>query len=236
MDPDDVRGLVSLFLAAGNLVCYRSPGGGRVQATLTGGQRDAAYLEEKVDAYRKHIETQARIIPYHPQGKAYGGSSMILRFRHTSTKLLPIYHLFYPRGKRHITSSVLELCGGNAAAWLLAEHGDRDRQGLVLRSTASTLEEVIRIGQWFTTMTGADLNVQLEGPRKQPVIRMSSEQAAKAADTLSPYAPASRRHFFLLCLNDVIPVCDPSALLLPGQGTSLAPRRKVKVVARNQTP
>lgn len=232
MTPDAVRGLVSLFLSAGNLVCYRSPTGEKAQATLTGGQSDAAYLEEKVEDFRQHHPSEARVIAYHPQGKRYQGESLILRFRCTSSKLMPIYHLLYPGRKRYITSNALELCGGRAAAWMIAEHGKRTAKGLQLWSTASTHEEVIRIAQWLQTLTGAECRIKTLGRRESIVIHLDPEPAAKACEILVPYAPRSRKHLFLLCMNDVNPVFEPSDLLLPGQGKTLTARPKIKAVAR----
>lgn len=232
MTPDAVRGLVSLFLAAGNLTAYRSPNGERAQAALTGGQRDAAYLAEKVAQFKEHIPSKAEVIPYYPMREKRKGGPQILRFRCTTTRLMPIYHLLYPGRRRYITSAALELCGGRAAALLIAEHGKRTPDGLRIWSAADSREEIIRIAQWLQTLTGVDCSLHMAGARKNVIIQLAPDQAAKACEILVPYAPISRKNLFLLCMNDVNPVFEASDLLLPGQGETLAPRRKIKAVAR----
>ncbi len=91
LDAVDVRGLLSLLLADGSLVSYRTPGGGYIQLTLTAGASESAFLEEKVDEFRLFIPTKAEIVPYKTSPRANGKTTPTLRFRVSTNKLRPVY-------------------------------------------------------------------------------------------------------------------------------------------------
>lgn len=228
VESDAVRGLVSLFLAAGNLTREPRPSGNaNAQATLTGGLKDSAYLEEKVEEFRRFLPSTSDIRPFNPRGADYTGEKLVLRFRCRSPKLLPVYHLLYPTRKRYITSAPLELCAARGVAWMVAEHGKRAYDGLQLWSTADTAEEVVRIAQWMQRLTGTHCRVVRMERLHRPVILFPPDQAARLCEILMPYAPETRKNLFLLCMNDVDPVFDPDDLLLPGQGAAIAQRSKL---------
>ncbi|MEB3320493.1 MAG: hypothetical protein VKI63_06095 [Cyanobium sp.] len=198
---------------------------------MTSSARDSAYLEEKVEEFKTFLPTTSTIAPFNPRSATEPDAPKVLRFRCRSAKLVPIYHLLYPARRRYITSAPLELCAARGAAWMVAEHGRRARDGLHLSSTADTIEEVIRIAQWLQRLTGAECRVLRSASYRKPVILLAPEHAAKAAEVLAPYAPKSRLNLFLLCMNDVDPVFDPDDLLLPGQGAAFIERSKRPALA-----
>lgn len=195
MNAVDVRGLLGLLLADGSLVPYRTPAGGYVQLTLTAGVSESAFLEEKVREFRQFLSTRAEIVPYKSTPRSNGKTTPVLRFRVSTSKLTPIYNLLYPRRSRLITSTVLEMLGAHAAAWLWAEGARPDRDGSVeLARVGSMTEEALLVQQWLETLTGASSQVILE--RTRPRLWFSTEQAAKIRSALVSYAPTSRRHLF----------------------------------------
>ena len=195
MDAQDVRGLLGLLLADGSLMPYRTPTGGHIQLTLTAGASESAFLAEKVAELRQFIPTEARIIPYTTTPRANGKTTTMLRFRVSSPKLRPVYNLLYPRGVRRITSTVLEMLGAPAAAWLWAEGARPQRNGAVqLARVGSRREEAELVAQWLGTLTGA--RSVLEERRVRPRLHLAAPEAAKLAGALAPYAPPSRRFLF----------------------------------------
>ena len=121
MEAADIKGLLGLLLVDGSLNQYRTPRGGYVQLTLTGGVTEAGFLAEKVDEFRQFIPTKAEIVPYRTaprfskRGDAHGvvdaikpRTTTVLRFRVSTNKLRPVYNLLYPDGNREITQNVLD--------------------------------------------------------------------------------------------------------------------------------
>lgn len=202
MDAVDVRGLLGVLLADGSLASYRTPAGGYVQLTLTAGPSESAFLEEKVAELRHFLPTKAEIVPYRTTPRDNGKTTPVLRFRVSTGKLFPIYNLLYPRGVRRITSTVLEMLGAHAAAWLWAEGARVQRDGSVeLARVGGTTEEALLVQEWLETLTGAASRVDLE--RVRPRLWFVEEQATKIQDALLGYAPISRRHLFLQATWDV---------------------------------
>ena len=152
MEAAEVKGLLGLLLVDGSLNQYRTPRGGYVQLTLTGGITESAFLEDKVAEFRQFIPTEAQIVPYktHPRytekPNAQGvvdetqKHTVVLRFRVSTNKLRPVYNLLYPGGKRKITQQVLELLGAAAAAWAWAEGARPHKDGSAVLARCGTTE------------------------------------------------------------------------------------------------
>ena len=112
MEAADIKGLLGLLLVDGSLNQYRTPTGGYVQLTLTGGITESAFLEEKVAEFRQFIPTKAQIVPYktaprytalpNKQGIVDDGPrhTTVLRFRVSTNKLRPVYNLLYPKRRQ----------------------------------------------------------------------------------------------------------------------------------------
>ena len=207
LESAEVKGLLGLLLVDGSLNEYRTPGGGYVQLTLTGGITESAFLEEKVAEFRQFIPTKAKIVPYktaarftdRPDRKGivdFGPRhTMVLRFRVSTNKLRPIYNLLYPEGERRITQQVLDLLGASSAAWTWAE-GARpcDDGSVILARCGTTNEEARLVSHWLEILTGAESKIINE--LKKPRLLLDPRQAAKAAKALESYAPPSRLHLF----------------------------------------
>jgi hypothetical protein len=195
LDAADVRGLLGLLLADGSLAPYRAPGGGYVQLTLTAGPSESAFLEDKVADFRHFLPTKAQIVPYNTTPRSNGKTTPVLRFRVSTSKLFPIYNLLYPRGERRITSTVIDMLGAQAAAWLWAE-GARPQAGgtTELARVGLSTQEALLVQQWLEMLTGAVSQVDLE--RVRPRLWFDAEQSRKLKDALSSYAPRSRQHLF----------------------------------------
>ena len=168
MEAADIKGLLGLLLVDGSLNLYRTPRGGYVQLTLTGGITESAFLEEKVAEFRQFIPTKAQIVPYktaaryttmpNKQGVVDDAPrhTTVLRFRVSTNKLRPVYNLLYPGGTRRITQMVLEMLGGRAAAWAWAEGARLNADGsVVLARCGNTDLERELISEWLTLLTGA---------------------------------------------------------------------------------
>lgn len=235
MEAAQVKGLLGLLLADGSLVQYSTPAGGYVQLTLTGGFHDSAYLEEKVEEFRQFIPTKAQIVPY----KSLGGvssrpnaqgvlvkepkSTLVLRFRVSTNKLLPIYNLLYPQGERRITRQVIDMLGAAAAAWVWAEgartptEGDARFDGTTILARVGTSDdEAMLIAGWIEMLTGASSTLIDDVRWKKPRLLFDPRQSAKAKKALLPYAPPSRIHRFKL--TDDTATDQDSPELVPGQG------------------
>ena len=211
----DVRGVLGLLLVDGSLVKYRTPTGGYVQLTLTAGVTESAFLEEKVAEFREFVPTKAEIVPYRTPPRASGKTTEILRFRVSTNKLRPVYNLLYPSGEREITSTALELLGGQALAWAWAEGARFHADGRAdMARVGSYLSEAERMRQWVERLTGAKSEVVTE--RTRPRLRFSQDDAQKLCDAIAGYAPASRRHLFTRESVNVCGVCRPDPELLPG--------------------
>jgi hypothetical protein len=212
MTPDQARGISSVLLSSGSIALIRCPTTSYVQITWSGSQRQAAYFEEKVNEIRRFFPTKAGILTTPKRTrhgvKLYPG----LRFKLSSDKLRPIYNLFVPRGHKRISSSCLELCGARAAAWLISDHGHRTPNGLEIRSAAHHVEEYLLLAQWLQTLLGVVCKIAHR--RDRPFLFIESNDAAKAAETLLDYAPATRRFLFVQLINDRDPVCQPCDRLL----------------------
>lgn len=202
MDPADVRGLLGLLLADGNLVPYRSPGGGFVQLTLTAGVSESAFLEEKVAEFRQFLPTKAEIVPYGCTLRDNGKRTLALRFRVSSAKLFPIYNLLYPGRQRTITSTALEMLGAQAAAWLWSEGARLSKDGSAqLARVGSSQQEAELVRDWLVMLTGArsELSLSLVRPR----LTFPADQCSKIRQALRPYAPITRQHLFQEGIWDV---------------------------------
>lgn len=201
MEAADVKGLLGLLLVDGSLNEYRTPRGGYVQLTLTAGVTESAFLSEKVEEFRRFIPTNAEIVPYqtairYPTGsKNEGVRTTVLRFRVSTNKLRPVYNLLYPRGKRRITTEVLEMLGAQAAAWAWAEGARPDVGGsVVLARCGVSKKEANDVADWFFRLTGADSDVSME--LRKPRLHFRPEEAEKVKRLLIDYAPESRTHLF----------------------------------------
>jgi hypothetical protein len=217
LDAADVRGLLGLLLADGSLVRYRSPSGGYVQLTLTAGAKESAFLEEKVAEFRQFLPTEAQIVPYKTTPRANGRSTLVLRFRVSTTKLRLIYNLLYPGGERRITSTALEMLGARAAAWLWAEGARVCRDGSVeLTRVGGDEHEATLVQQWLATLTGAHSEVLAE--RVRPRLHFSHAEARKIRIALLDYAPLSRRYLFTEESWDVSTIRSARTELQLGEG------------------
>ena len=236
MEAADIKGLLGLLLVDGSLNQYRTPRGGYVQLTLTGGVTEAAFLGEKVAEFRQFIPTKAEIVPYQTAARyrktpnAAGElddrprHTTVLRFRVSTNKLRPVFNLLYPDGTREITQSVLEMLGGKAAAWTWAEGGRLFPDGTSeLARCGTTTDEALRISQWLEMLTGAkgDLQSALVKPR----LSFDEEGTEKIKRVLLPYAPQSRLHLF----DDS--VHQDGAELVPGQGEHQSARQQAAAMA-----
>jgi hypothetical protein len=202
LDTDATRGLLGLFLADGHLHRIRTPTRVRIRAVIEGGEGETDFLEEKVAELRHYIPTAAVVRRYSTSQRASGNCTTVWRFRITSTALLSIYNLLYPRGSRQVTPPVLELLGGRAAAWLWAENAKPlPDGGFSLKRVGSSEAEVQLMAGWLRMLTGAkpeppDLARGLH-LRQKPRLLFSQQQAACLQTALLPYAPLSRRALFL---------------------------------------
>lgn len=194
MDATDVRGLLGLLLPNGNLIEYRTPTGSYAQATITGGARDAAFIEEKVAEFRRFVYTRARVVPYeikHPNRP----STKILRFRVSNRRLLPVYNLLYPEGFKRISQTVLDMLGARAAAWLWAGGVQLSRRHRAkLCHVGQTFEEAALVARWLFVLTGAEASI--DDSRSVPRLRFVPAETEKVRSALLPYAPQTRLHLF----------------------------------------
>jgi hypothetical protein len=215
LDAADVRGLLSLLLADGSLVSYRSPSGGYIQLTLTAGASESAFLEEKVAEFRQFVPTQAQIVHYKTKPRANGKSTSVLRFRVSTTKLRPVYNLLYPGGEREISQTALDMLGAQAAAWLWAEGARVYPEGYVdLARVGKSFEEALRVCQWLGILTGAEAT--LADTHVNPRLRFEQKEASKIRQALLPYAPQSRIHLFKEEIWDVSAIRSARTELLLG--------------------
>lgn len=211
MEAADIKGLLGLLLVDGSLNQYRTPTGGYVQLTLTGGITESAFLDEKVAEFRQFIPTKAQIVPYktaprytalpNKQGIVDDGPrhTTVLRFRVSTNKLRPIYNLLYPNGNRQITQNVLDLLGASAASWAWAEGARLNQDGSVVLARVGTTDlEAELISDWLQVLTGASSDELFDEKLQKPRLIFAPEEAAKAADALRSYAPPSRAHLFRL--------------------------------------
>ena len=213
MEAAEVKGLLGLLLVDGSLNQYRTPRGGYVQLTLTGGITESAFLEDKVAEFRQFIPTEAQIVPYkaHPRVSEKPNAqgvvdettkhTTVLRFRVSTNKLRPVYNLLYPSGKRKITQQVLDLLGAAAAAWAWAEGARPGKDGsAVLARCGTTDSEGLLMSRWIEMLTGATSTLckEVGEGRKwvKPRLEFTPEQAVKVRTALEPYAPPSRLHLF----------------------------------------
>lgn len=194
MDAADVRGLLALLVADGSLVPYRSPSGGFIQLTLTAGAAHSAYLEEKAQEVRQFLPTQAQIVPYQSALRPSGKRTEVLRFRVSTRKLRPIYHLLYPHGVRQITSDVLGMLGARAAAWLWAEGAKACKSGVLLNRVGLEPDEAHLISGWIETISGVPSVVYTACAR--PRLLFEPPAAKRLKQLLAPYGPKSRMHLF----------------------------------------
>lgn len=195
LDAVDVRGLLGLLMPCGNLVPYRTPTGGFIQLTVTGGRSDEAYLEEKIDEFNRFIPTRAKVVPYRTKPNSKGRSSEVLRFRVSSNRLRPIYNMLYPGGYRQITQTMLDLLGARAAAWLWADTARIDPDGSAqLVRVGQTVEEAQLIARWLFVLTGA--NCFLDDDHVRPRLALPHREVSKVRNSLLPYAPETRSYLF----------------------------------------
>ena len=214
MTPDQARGLSSVLVSSGSFHLLRRPTVSYVEIVWSGSQAQAAFFHEKVDEIKRFFPTSAQVTHTRSRSSADGVKRPGLRFKITSDRLRPLYNLFVPRGARRISSSCLELCGARAVAWLFSDHGRRTPRGFELRGVARNAEEAVLLAQWMQTILGITCRARLRSRRL--TLLLDPFSAAKAAEQLLDYSPATRRHLLLQLLNDRDPVCDPRDLLLPG--------------------
>ena len=244
MEAADIKGLLGLLLVDGSLNQYRTPRGGYVQLTLTGGVTEAGFLAEKVDEFRQFIPTKAEIVPYrtaprYSKKRDKNGvvnadeprHTVVLRFRVSTNKLRPVYNLLYPDGNREITQSVLDMLGAGAAAWTWAEGGRNNKDGSAeLARCGTTQLEAERISRWLELLTGAKSTIPPFGGELddfvKPRLAFDAENAKKLRQTLYPYAPITRRHVF-----DECPVHESSSELVPGEGQNQPSREQAPAMA-----
>lgn len=197
-----MRGLLGVFLADGYLSYCRTPTGAYVRATLDAGPGDRDFLEEKVTEIRQFVPAKGRITSYQTPARDSGKRTTVLRFRFTSNALRPLYNLLYPnRDGKEITSAVLELLGGRAAAWLWAEGARREGKDTYLGRIGSTEHEATLVSSWLQTLTGAESEVAPYHWCK-PRLHFKPEAAARIREALQPYAPRSRRDRFFTLPKD----------------------------------
>lgn len=240
MEAADIKGLLGLLLVDGSLNQYRTPRGGYVQLTLTGGVTEAAFLGEKVAEFRQFIPTKAEITPYqtaaryskkpNAQGvidRSQPRHTTVLRFRVSTNKLRPVYNLLYPDGSREITESVLEMLGGQAAAWAWAEGGRLNADGSSeLARCGTNVEEALRISRWLNTLTGASSELIESDVLTKPRLSFNAAETRKLKLALSPYAPTSRKHLF-----DERQIHEGGPELVSGEGNDLPAREQEAAVA-----
>ena len=240
MEAADIKGLLGLLLVDGSLNQYRTPRGGYVQLTLTGGVTEAAFLGEKVAEFRQFIPTKAEITPYqtaarfskkpNAQGvidRSQPRHTTVLRFRVSTNKLRPVYNLLYPDGSREITEAVLEMLGGQAAAWAWAEGGRLNEDGSSeLARCGTTVEEAVRISHWLRTLTGAESELSENEVLTKPRLKFTSANTEKLQNNLRAYAPKSRKHLFH---ERQIHKGGPE--LVPGEGDDVPAREQEAAVA-----
>lgn len=230
MEAVDVRGLLGLLLADGSLVQYRCPGGGYVQLTLTAGVQESAFLEEKVAEFRVFMPTRAQIVPYKTAVRSTGKSTTVLRFRVSTNRLRTVYNLLYPRGERRITSPVLEMLGGRAAAWLWAEGARPQQDGSVeLKRVGGQVGEAALVSDWLETLTGA--SSQILPDYIKPRLHFAPGHASKIRTVLADYAPPSRIHLFTGDVTDVHTIRSYRTELLSRQGQDRAQGPESQAVA-----
>lgn len=233
MTPDQARGLSSVLVSSGSFYLLRRPTASYIEIVWSGSQAQAAYFHEKVAEIKKFFPTSAQVTHARCRSSVDQAERSALRFKVTSDRLRPLYNLFVPRGARRISSSCLELCGARAIAWLFSDHGRRTPRGFELRGVARNAEEALLLAQWMQTILGIQCRARLRSRRF--TLLLDPDNAAKAAEQLLDYCPATRRHLFLQLLNDRDPVCDASDLLLPGAPrqprTAGAPRPAVAEAA-----
>lgn len=249
MEAADIKGLLGLLLVDGSLNQYRTPRGGYVQLTLTGGVTEAGFLSEKVDEFRQFVPTKAEIVPYKTAARFSRRRdktglidndprhTTVLRFRVSTNKLRPVYNLLYPDGSRAITQSVLDMLGAPAAAWTWAEGGRNFNDGTAQLARCGTTEaEAERISRWLELLTGAKstgpvLLGEGYGTTKggcfvKPRLSFDAENAKKLRSALYPYAPITRKHVF-----DDCSVHEDSSGLVSEQGAAEPAREQAAAMA-----
>jgi hypothetical protein len=244
LEAADIKGLLGLLLVDGSLNQYRTPRGGYVQLTLTGGVTEAGFLAEKVDEFRQFIPTKAEIVPYrtaprYSKRRDKNGvlnteepkHTVVLRFRVSTNKLRPVYNLLYPDGNREITQAVLDMLGAGAAAWTWAEGGRNNKDGSAELARCGTSQlEAERISKWLELLTGAKSTIPPFGGELdefvKPRLAFDAENAKKLRQTLYPYAPITRRHVF-----DECPVHESSPELVPGERQDQSAREQAPAMA-----
>ena len=237
MEAADIKGLLGLLLVDGSLNQYRTPRGGYVQLTITGGVSEAAFLGEKVEEFRQFIPTKAEIVPYKTAARFSSRKNArgeidneprhttVLRFRVSTNKLRPVYNLLYPDGAREITQAVLDMLGGKAAAWTWAEGGRLHKDGRSsLARCGTTTKEAVRVRDWLNVLTGA--KGQIETHMVKPRLVFEADDTNKLKAALLPYAPTSRKHLF-----DERSIHQDSAGMVSGEGDYVAERSEAAAVA-----
>ena len=195
MDTNSVKGLMALLVADGSLTRYDAIGGAYAQMTLTAGVTEAEVLKEKAEEVRRFLPTRASIAPYNTAPRDNGKRTRMLRFRVSTRKLMPLYHLLYPFREKVISSDVLSLVGNRGAAWLWADGARPQRDGscLLVRVGRSEREAFLLAG-WLNTLLGVD--PELDTGNLLPRLRLSPGDAKTARTLLRPCAPRSRYHLF----------------------------------------
>lgn len=218
------------------MTVYRTPPGDYIQLTLTGGASKIAFLEDKVNEIKLFYATDAEIVPYtvtNSKGVAAGQ----YRFRVSSNRLRPVYNLLYPRKRREISQTLLEMLGGHAAGWLWAAGATNYPDGSsCLGKVGHSEEEAQLISDWLKMLTGAESTISdaLPGSSRQslsPLLSFHPSDGAKIRQALLPYAPDSRRHLFGERISDSIAIRSARTELLHREREDVPPWVKEEAMA-----
>jgi hypothetical protein len=116
------------------------------------------YQWSRVVQFLPRVKRPRWVRSYAPQSRPDAGN---WRLRCTSQNLETAFNLLYPRGEYQLSSSVLELLGGEAIGMLWADRGairmHRRRPGCTGRLTLARhdLESAGLVHDWIYTLTGA---------------------------------------------------------------------------------
>ena len=243
-----MQGILGVILVDGSLNLVKTSVRESLQLTLTGGEDELEFLQEKVDEIDRHLPNKAQVFHAEvnktqlsgPDGKPK--ATQILRYRLCSNKLMPVYNLLYPNHQREITDSALELLGGRAMAWAWAEAAqpmagkkkfkDPLKQRVshwILRRAGRTEKEAVAMQRWIQKLTGAQSTI--ERTNLKPRLLFQIAHAKELMSTLSPYAPESRIHLFNWYSSDDRGVHKDGIELLHGPGNDRAQRKAKEALA-----
>jgi hypothetical protein len=178
---------------------------------MEGGVGEKEVLEEKRFEITRAIGARGTIDSYFSRrlssleaddARIAPRGTKVLRFRVASKQLAPVYALLYTRGRRRITSALLEKLGGRAAAWLWCENvkllpeEHENESGAILRRVGAGFDEAALVSEWLARLTGAQGVVSEPGVFRSPRLIFDRNQKEMLQATLMPFAPFSRRGLF----------------------------------------